>query len=185
MKNLLFILLFCTTLPCLANGLFIHQEPSQAGHCFLADKDGTRLFSGEYQTDCHAIAVSHDGEQWHENHHHKDGYHSVHLLNFRGQKHAVINAQGEVMYHSYWFDNGPDYIEDGVYRIRDAKGRIGFADGNTGKIIIKPQFVCAFAFQDGIAEVANIGEVKRDSSGHETCVGEYFKINQQGKRIQE
>ena len=43
-------------------------------------------------------------------------------------------------YTVYQIDNGEDYIQDGMRRIVDRRGRIGYID-EKGAIIIKPQFV--------------------------------------------
>lgn len=40
-----------------------------------------------------------------------------------------------VHYRPYRFDNGDDYIQDGMYRIVDNRGRIGYAD-EKGKPVI-------------------------------------------------
>ena len=109
----------------------------------------------------------------------------MHLLRFRDQAHAVINPRGEVVYHSYWFDNGPDYVEDGLFRIRDAQGKIGYADGFTGRMVIAPQYACAFPFENGVAQVALSGKEVREDAEHRVCVGDDFKIDKQGKRIAE
>ena len=167
-----------------ADTLFIHENPNQPGHCYLTNSAGKKVFEGEYRTDCFAIGTSqrstdanNDGPE--------HGYHTMHLLRFRKQTHVAINAKGEVLYHTYWFDNGPDFIEDGLYRIRNAAGKIGYADGFTGRMVIAPQYACAFAFENGVAQVALSGEVVREDAEHSVCVGDYFKIDKQGKRITE
>lgn len=179
-------LLPCLLLPALlwADGLFIHENPAQAGHCYLSNRAGDKVFQGEYQTDCFAIGTSQLGTD--ANHDEPvHGYHTVHLLRFRDQAHAVINLRGEVVYHSYWFDNGPDYVEDGVFRIRDAQGKIGYADGFTGRMVIAPQYACAFPFENGVAQVALSGKEVREDAEHRVCVGDDLKIDKQGKRVAE
>ena len=42
-------------------------------------------------------------------------------------------------------DNGPDYVKEGLFRIMDEKGLMGFAD-SSGHIIITPQFKFAYPF---------------------------------------
>ena len=165
-----------------ADTLFIHENPNQPGHCYLTNSAGKKVFEGEYRTDCFAIGTSqrstdanNDGPE--------HGYHTMHLLRFRKQTHVAINAKGEVLYHTYWFDNGPDFIEDGLYRIRNAAGKIGYADGFTGRMVIAPQYACAFPFENGVAQVALSGEVVREDEEHSVCVGDYFKIDKQGKRV--
>ena len=62
-------------------------------------------------------------------------------------------------YTVYQIDNGEDYIQDGMRRIVDRRGRIGYID-EKGAIIIKPQFAFGFPFKDGRAKVTNKGEKK-------------------------
>ena len=63
-----------------------------------------------------------------------------------------IDIHGNELFEIYNFDNGPDYIEDGMFRIvKD--GLIGFAN-EAGEIVIKPQFMCAYPFENGKAQVS-------------------------------
>lgn len=68
-------------------------------------------------------------------------------------------------YPAFQFDNGDDYVEDGVYRIVDEQGRIGYAD-EKGKTVITPRFKCAFPFENGKAKVADSGTKKRYDAEH-------------------
>ena len=158
-----------------AEGFLIHEDTSRPGHCYLTNTQGQRLFDGEYLDECFAIHTPDDTTQ--------QSVPVVHLYRFRHHNNAVINTKGEVLYYTYWFDNGPDYIEDGLVRIKNAEGLIGFADGHTGHIIIEPQYACAFPFAKGVAEVAITGVVKRHGE-HSVCVGDYFKINRNNERVE-
>lgn len=62
-------------------------------------------------------------------------------------------------YTVYQIDNGEDYLQDGMRRIADGRGRIGYVD-EKGIIIIKPQFAFGFPFKNGRAKVTNKGEKK-------------------------
>ena len=62
-------------------------------------------------------------------------------------------------YSVFQYDNGNDPICDGMYRIVDKRGRIGYADGN-GRTVIKPRFAFGFPFEEGKAKVTNKGEMK-------------------------
>lgn len=42
-------------------------------------------------------------------------------------------------YTAFQYDNGDDYPSEGLYRIVDRKGRIGYAD-KEGKAVIRPPF---------------------------------------------
>ena len=45
-------------------------------------------------------------------------------------------------YAAFQYDNGDDYVSEGLYRIVDRKGRIGYAD-ETGKTVIRPRLPSA------------------------------------------
>ena len=51
------------------------------------------------------------------------------------------------------FDNGPDYVSDGLFRIVGKNSKIGFAD-TCGAIVIPPVFSYATPFHNGEAKVA-------------------------------
>jgi len=64
----------------------------------------------------------------------------------------AITQTDSVLFEVYNFDNGPDYVEEGLFRIvKD--GLIGYAN-EKGEIIIEPQYQCAYPFEDGSAKVA-------------------------------
>ncbi|HLZ16428.1 MAG TPA: WG repeat-containing protein [Cyclobacteriaceae bacterium] len=62
---------------------------------------------------------------------------------------VAINKKGEKLFEVYSFDNRPDKIREGLFRIVN-KGLIGFANSG-GKVVIKPRFKFAFPFSDGLA----------------------------------
>lgn len=163
-----------------ADAFAIHEDLHRPGHCVLTNTKGVKVFAGEYSDECYAMQFNRDlnaeGELL-------QGAAVVHLRQFRGQKNVVINPKGEVLYHSYWFDNGADYIEDGLVRIRNDQGLIGYANGHTGRMVIAPQYACADAFANGVALVAITGQVVKTDAEHEQCVGEYVRIDKQGKRL--
>jgi len=64
-----------------------------------------------------------------------------------------IDRNGNELFEVYPFDNGPDNVVEGFFRIMK-NGKIGYADTN-GKIVIDPQFDCAFPFENGKAKVSN------------------------------
>lgn len=92
-----------------------------------------------------------------------------------------INQKGQRLYEVYLFDNGPDYVEEGMFRIL-RNGKTGFAD-TTGNIVIEPQFGCAFPFSGGKAKVAY--DCTLVAAGeHTTMQSEsWFYIDKQGRRM--
>ena len=59
-------------------------------------------------------------------------------------------------------DNGNDYVSEGLYRIVDKRGRIGYAD-ESGRTVIKPRFAFGFPFENGKAKVTDKGENERSA----------------------
>lgn len=77
-----------------------------------------------------------------------------------GGKLVAINSADELLYEVAPMDNGPDYSEDGLFRIL-VEGKYGFADSETGEIRIAPKYKCAFPFEEGKAKVAYNCEFKK------------------------
>ena len=94
-----------------------------------------------------------------------------------------INQQGEELYEVYFYDNGPDYVSEGLFRIIQ-NGKIGYAD-KKGKIVIQPQFKCASPFNNGKAKVTFKCTKEKDVYGHtRTKNNTWFFINSKGEKIQ-
>lgn len=68
-------------------------------------------------------------------------------------------------YQAFQYDNGDDYVSEGLYRIVDSKGRIGYAD-ETGRTVIRPRFAFGYPFEGGRAKVT-------DSGNEKTVAGDY------------
>ena len=90
-------------------------------------------------------------------------------------------------YGVFQYDNGNDPIRDGMYRIVDKRGRIGYADGN-GKTVIKPRFAFGFPFEEGKAKVTDKGAMKEvpGSGGeyHHWESDEWYYIDKAGNRTE-
>ncbi len=94
---------------------------------------------------------------------------------------VAIDRNENILYQIFSFDNGPDPISDGLYRII-ANKKIGFADEN-GKIIIPPQFECAYPFENGQAKVSlNCKTIKEGEHSRWTSDNWYY-IGKNGKQI--
>lgn len=65
---------------------------------------------------------------------------------------VFIDPSGAEVAQAYAFDNGPDYFQEGLARIVDGAGRVGFLDRG-GAVVIAPQFVDAAGFCHGAATV--------------------------------
>lgn len=94
-----------------------------------------------------------------------------------------IDINGKELFEVYNFENGPDYIEEGTFRIvKDDK--IGYAN-EAGEIIIEPQYTCAFPFQDGKAKVALKCTETLEFEMTKWESDEWFFINQAGEIVTE
>lgn len=92
------------------------------------------------------------------------------LVSSCGNKHS---------YSIYQFDNGDDYFCEGLQRIVNNDGKIGFAD-SLGNVAIEPRFAFAFPFEDGYAKVTDEG--KSEPVGeHRTWVSDsWYYIDHEG-----
>jgi hypothetical protein len=70
----------------------------------------------------------------------------------KNDKIIAIDRNECELFEVFKVDNGPDYVSDGLFRIIK-NNKIGFANVD-GKIIIDPQFDCAFPFENGKAKVS-------------------------------
>jgi hypothetical protein len=83
----------------------------------------------------------------------------------------------------FQYDNGDDYFREGLRRVVDKNGKIGYVD-EAGKIVIRPRFSCAFPFQNGRAKVADICETVPVSSEHSEWKSEkWYFIDRNGKIV--
>lgn len=103
----------------------------------------------------------------------------------RQNKHDVliaINARGRKLYNVHLFDNGPDYPCQGLFRITNDRGLIGYAD-TTGRVVIRPQFEAAHYFSNGEASVARKATVVQDGEYSLWESDEWFVIDLKGRKI--
>lgn len=101
---------------------------------------------------------------------------------------VCLNGQGKELFYVFQYDNGPDKLREGLFRITDENGLIGFAD-SLGNIVIKPQFKFAFPFENGKAKVTLSGESKvvpgsKDEKHHWDSPDWYY-IDTNGKILYE
>jgi hypothetical protein len=101
---------------------------------------------------------------------------------------VCINDAGKELFYVFKYDNGPDYIQEGLFRIMDGNGLIGFAD-TLGHIVIQPQYKFAYPFENGKAKVTLKGEEKPvpRSKGEKHCWNsdDWFYIDKRNIRLTE
>jgi len=94
----------------------------------------------------------------------------------------AIDRQENILYQVFPFDNGPDIVSDGLFRIIE-NSKIGYADALTGKVIIIPQFDCAWPFKDGVAKVSTECTERSDGE-HKTWLSDnWYYIDKSGKKV--
>ena len=84
---------------------------------------------------------------------------------------TTINNKGEKLFYTFSFDNGPDYVEEGLFRIINDEMLMGFA---------------VFPFKDGKAEVTYTGAKKAmdDYGEHWTWQSDHwFYIDKKGNKL--
>lgn len=96
---------------------------------------------------------------------------------------VAIDRQETVLYQIFSFDNGPDVPSDGLFRII-ANNKIGYADFKTGVIVIKPQFDCAWPFENGLAEVSLDCTTQLDGEHVIWQSDHWFYIDKTGKKVE-
>ncbi|MBK7871524.1 MAG: WG repeat-containing protein [Saprospiraceae bacterium] len=94
-----------------------------------------------------------------------------------------IDKNDNELYEVYWYDNGPDYIVDGLFRIIK-NNKIGYANED-GAIIIPPQFECATPFENGKAQVTYNCELVKDGEHTKMESDSWFLIDTKGNKIKE
>jgi len=103
------------------------------------------------------------------------------LLGF--MKMVGIDREEKILFAVESFDNGPDWIEEGLFRVRKY-GKIGYAN-KYGEIVIKPQFACADQFQDGKARVTLDCELIPEGEYTFMQSDTWFYIDLNGNRLPE
>ncbi|MBS7566215.1 WG repeat-containing protein [Mucilaginibacter sp. Bleaf8] len=92
-----------------------------------------------------------------------------------------IDKAEKVLFEVFPFDNGPDYVVEGLFRIIK-NGKIGYAD-STGKVIIPPRYACAYPFEKGLAMVSYQGKKIADGEHYYWAADHWFYINKAGQEV--
>jgi hypothetical protein len=94
-----------------------------------------------------------------------------------------INRREQVLFKAYIFDNGPDYPAEGLLRIVDEKGLIGYADTATGRVVLAPRYEAAFPFDSGRARVGRGCRQQSDGEHSWWRCAEWSYIDHQGRPV--
>lgn len=95
----------------------------------------------------------------------------------------ALDSKGKELYEVFNYDNGPDYPSEGLFRIIK-NGKIGYADEQTGEIIVEPQYICAFPFEGGKAKVSMNCSKEPVGEYTEWVSDEWIFIDNKGTKVQ-
>lgn len=93
-----------------------------------------------------------------------------------------IDNQGKELFYVFKYDNGPDYVREGLFRIMDENGLIGFAD-TLGNVVIKPQFKFATPFENGKAQTTTSGKANDDGEHSFWASDEWNLVGHNGTKM--
>lgn len=93
----------------------------------------------------------------------------------------AIDRKENVLYGIFPYDNGPDYPSEGLFRIL-VNNKIGYADSITGKVVIKPQFDCAWPFENGVAKVSTNCKTQAEGEHSVWLSDHWYYIDKTGKK---
>jgi hypothetical protein len=93
-----------------------------------------------------------------------------------------IDKSENVLYQVFAYDNGPDYVSDGYFRIVE-NDKIGFADAQTGEVKIKPQYTAADPFLNGYAPICPNCKIKKVGEYTSWVDGNWGLIDKQGNVV--
>ncbi len=94
---------------------------------------------------------------------------------------VAINRKKKVLYKPFIYDNGPDYVQEGLLRFVEI-GKMGFVN-EAGKKVIKAQFDFVFPFENGRARFCNgCKTIKMDEhSMIDEKTGSWGEVDKKGK----
>jgi hypothetical protein len=119
-------------------------------------------------------------------------FYKIAIVKMINRRLVAIDRKERILFNVFEFDNGPDYISDGLFRITK-NNKIGYANIN-GQIIIQPRYTRAFPFIAGVAKVCincqsfakSNGSTTAEKEEHKlllTSGSEWFLINKKGTRV--
>lgn len=92
-----------------------------------------------------------------------------------------IDKEENELFEVYWFDNGPDYVQDGLFRIKK-DDKVGYAN-EAGDIIIEPQYKCTTPFENGQARVAVECDLVEDGEYTRMENAKWLTIDTEGQEV--
>lgn len=108
--------------------------------------------------------------------------------NKRGVAHIIteegwvaINRRKQILYKPFIYDNGPDYVQEGLLRFVE-NGKMGFVN-EAGKKVIPAQFDFVYPFEKGKARFCNGCKTIKDGehSMIDEKTGEWGEVDKKGR----
>lgn len=97
-------------------------------------------------------------------------------------KWVAINRKADILFTPYIFDNGPDYVQEGLFRFTE-NNKIGFANMQ-GQKVIKATFDFVSTFNSGLAAFNIGGHSKKVDDEHSSWQGGLWGfIDKSGKIV--
>jgi len=93
-----------------------------------------------------------------------------------------IDRNQKTLFNIFNYDNGPDYVSEGLFRIIE-KGKIGYAN-LTGEIVINPEYSCAYPFENGKAKVSKDCNISKLDEYETWESEEWFFIDKDGNKVE-
>src|SRR5690606_15606468 len=107
-------------------------------------------------------------------------YYAIVLCEERGV--IAINPNDEMLFRVFIIDNSPDTPKEGLFRIYDEQGKIGYANIK-GEIVISPEYDCAFPFDNGKAKVAKHCSTQKVDEYSAWESSQWYYINTKGEIV--
>ena len=95
---------------------------------------------------------------------------------------VCIDNQGKELFYVFKCDSSPDHIREGLFRIMDDNGLVGFAD-SLGNVVIKPQFKFATPFENGKAQTTTSGKAHDDGEHSFWASDEWELVGHNGTKM--
>ncbi|MBL7826194.1 MAG: WG repeat-containing protein [Saprospiraceae bacterium] len=167
-----YVIAFCLTFPLIIScqksakndALYMYEDPSGASCGYKNAKGQVVIPAGKYAA-CFTDTLYH------------------YAFVFESEVGMIaIDKRGARLYEVFIYDNGPDPASEGLFRFMHG-GKIGYADAQTGKIIIGPLYDGAFPFENGMAKVG-INCTTTYENEHATWTGGLWKyIDRDGRTV--
>ena len=103
------------------------------------------------------------------------------IVHKKAQELWGIDEKGKELFQVFFYDNGPDYLAEGLFRII-IDNKIGYANAD-GEIIISPRFGCAFPFEDGKAKVSDDCSAVKEGEYTRWVSENWYWIDKNGDKL--